>query len=201
MITWLLNMSELEKINNFLLNKYNNNENKINIINFFQSFSINHNRCRILQNLLENYKKDNINNKEYYKNNILGDIKKIYTQYKRDNLSSYGQFITKLLEIINDEINGDSYMKEPEIPKIKKKKFSLTKKKIIWNTYFDEQIGKAKCYCCNITEIVQISFNCGHVISEANGGTDNIDNLRPICQSCNSSMGTKNMFEFMESLK
>ncbi len=28
-----------------------------------------------------------------------------------------------------------------------------------------------------------------------------VSNLKPICQNCNSSMGTKNMDEFMKSLK
>ena len=42
-----------------------------------------------------------------------------------------------------------------------------------------------------------MSFHCGHIISEANGGEIKLDNLRPICHSCNSSMGTVNMDEFI----
>ena len=42
-----------------------------------------------------------------------------------------------------------------------------------------------------------MSFHCGHVISEFNGGNATIDNLRPICPSCNSSMGRTNMDIFM----
>ena len=62
-------------------------------------------------------------------------------------------------------------------------------------------IGKAKCMCCNSTDITQMSFNCGHIIAEANGGNTIVSNLKPICQNCNSSMGTKNMNEFIISLK
>ena len=41
-----------------------------------------------------------------------------------------------------------------------------------------------------------MSFNCGHIIAEANGGGIIVSNLKPICQNCNSSMGTKNMDDF-----
>lgn len=44
------------------------------------------------------------------------------------------------------------------------------------------------------TEIRMNSF-----IARANGGEDTIENLRPICQPCNSSMGTRNMNEFIQT--
>ena len=46
-----------------------------------------------------------------------------------------------------------------------------------------------------------MSFHCGHVIAEKNGGSIEITNLRPICQICNSSMGTTNMDVFVKSYK
>ena len=67
--------------------------------------------------------------------------------------------------------------------------------------YFGIENGIAKCYCCRIAEIYQVSFNCGHVIAEINGGTHELKNMRPICQNCNSSMGTSNMDEFIEKYK
>ena len=42
------------------------------------------------------------------------------------------------------------------------------------------------------------NFSCGHVISESKGGDICIDNLRPVCVKCNSSMGTMNMDEFVK---
>lgn len=41
-----------------------------------------------------------------------------------------------------------------------------------------------------------MNFNCGHIQAEYKGGDQSIDNLKPICQSCNSSMGTQNMDDF-----
>ena len=36
--------------------------------------------------------------------------------------------------------------------------------------------------------------------TEKNGGLTNIDNLRPVCSTCNKSMGTKNMVDFSITL-
>jgi hypothetical protein len=86
------------------------------------------------------------------------------------------------------------------VNKYKKKPISATIKRLVWNMHIGEEIGKAKCLCCNVTEITQMSFNCGHILAEANGGETFVSNLKPICQNCNSSMGTKNMDDFMKSL-
>ena len=92
-------------------------------------------------------------------------------------------------------------IKEPSNKNIKKKPIPSTIKKLVWNTNIGEEIGKTKCLCCRSTDITQLSFNCGHIIAEVNGGNTIVSNLKPICQNCNSSMGTKNMNEFMLSLK
>lgn len=71
----------------------------------------------------------------------------------------------------------------------------------VWNIYMGEYLGKGKCFCCNYTELTSFQFECGHVISEYNGGDVNIANLRPICSLCNKSMGKKNMVEYMTKNK
>ena len=104
--------------------------------------------------------------------------------------------------------NNDNVIenKSNEIPNIvvkkkyKKKSIPLALKKLVWNKYIGEEIGKAKCLCCGLTDISQISFNCGHIIPEVNGGNMCIDNLMPICQNCNSSMGSINLWEFKKIL-
>lgn len=73
-----------------------------------------------------------------------------------------------------------------------------TKKREVWNTYIGEDVGRTKCFCCKTKDIVQVEFHCGHVTSEADGGTLDVFNLRPICALCNSSMGRRNMEEFMK---
>jgi len=72
-------------------------------------------------------------------------------------------------------------------------------KELVWDKYIGEKYGTGLCLCCNETLIKQMSFHCGHVKSEKNGGEPTLENLRPICASCNLSMGTRNMNEFMET--
>jgi 5-methylcytosine-specific restriction endonuclease McrA len=88
-----------------------------------------------------------------------------------------------------------------QLEKEKTKKSSIPKavKTNIWNTYIGEDIPKHKCLCCKQAYIRNTSFHAGHVIAEANGGSLEIGNLRPICASCNHAMGTQNMVEFIKT--
>lgn len=88
---------------------------------------------------------------------------------------------------------------EDEKKELKKKKQSIPKnvRVIIWNHYIGEDIIKHKCLCCKKVTISNTNFEVGHVISEMNGGTHEINNLRPICFACNHSMGTENMIDFV----
>ena len=54
--------------------------------------------------------------------------------------------------------------------------------------------GKVSLLRCH--EIKMNSFHCGHVIAEALGGPTTVDNLRPVCATCNLSMRTQNMEKF-----
>lgn len=83
----------------------------------------------------------------------------------------------------------------------KKQRIPSALKKLVWNKHIGGHVGEAKCMCCKVTIISQMSFHCGHVISENMGGKLELPNLRPICQNCNSSMGTRNMDEFIDTYK
>lgn len=80
-----------------------------------------------------------------------------------------------------------------------KKKYQIPKKvKVdVWNAYIGQNIPVHKCICCKTVLITNTSFEVGHVIAEANGGTSTIMNLRPICSACNTSMGTRDMREYV----
>jgi hypothetical protein len=93
--------------------------------------------------------------------------------------------------------------KEPETNEVVVKKEKKTKEKIpasvkntLWSKNFDKSI-QGNCQCCKTEVISKNNFDCGHIISEKNGGKVHLDNLKPICRSCNSSMGTTNMNDFM----
>jgi 5-methylcytosine-specific restriction endonuclease McrA len=72
-------------------------------------------------------------------------------------------------------------------------------KKCVWDTYIGNHIPKHKCFCCKITFIKIREFHVGHVLSEKEGGTAVITNLRPICAPCNLSMGSRNMIEYAKT--
>ena len=88
---------------------------------------------------------------------------------------------------------------DEEKKETKKKKQSLPKnvRVIIWNHYIGEDIIKHKCLCCKKVTISNTNFEVGHVLSEKNSGTHEINNLRPICFACNHSMGSENMIDFV----
>ncbi len=60
---------------------------------------------------------------------------------------------------------------------------------IVWMKYMKNN-SSGKCYCCKIRPIHYSDFQVGHNKSVAKGGSNNINNLRPICGPCNRGMGT-----------
>jgi chemotaxis protein histidine kinase CheA len=104
-------------------------------------------------------------------------------------------------EAESEEKEKEKLEKEKEkAKKTKQPKETIPKqiKSIVWNQYIGEDVRKHKCLCCKKVSIENTNFHAGHVISEKNGGTLEIGNLRPICPSCNYSMGTENMVEFVK---
>ena len=86
---------------------------------------------------------------------------------------------------------------EPEEPlHLKRKKIPKHIKTLVWNKYIGADIASADCVSCRTVKISNRSFHCGHVIADSKGGDMTINNLRPICEACNGSMGTKSMNEF-----
>lgn len=82
------------------------------------------------------------------------------------------------------------------LKKKRKTRIPAVLKALVWNTYVGEDIGSTLCPVCNKHKITQLTFHCGHVISEAKGGQCKLDNMRPICIKCNLSMRTMHMYDF-----
>ena len=53
------------------------------------------------------------------------------------------------------------------------------------------------CFCCDRSLHFR-DHQSGHILAVVHGGKNTIDNLRPICGSCNRSMSSKHMYEFMQ---
>ncbi len=67
-------------------------------------------------------------------------------------------------------------------------------KEKLWLNYNGKKY-QGLCFVCK-KEIDTKNFEAGHVIPASKNGSDNISNLRPICKSCNRSMGDMNLNEF-----
>ena len=90
----------------------------------------------------------------------------------------------------------------PDHKKFKKMKdpISPTLRIRVWDHWYGKE-DTGPCPICNtLIKIGKNGFHCGHKISEANGGETKIDNLRPICASCNLKMGSTNWADY-EKLK
>ena len=178
----------------------NLNINVIQLLNNYKDkidwdiFSANPNAIELL---LEN--QDKINWYSLSRNpNAIEFLSKNPDKIKYKQLSNNPEIFIK--DIKTNKRKVEYLEKTYKTPKNKKQPISATIKRLVWNKYIGEEIGKSKCTCCFVTDITQLSFNCGHIIAEANGGETTVSNLKPICQNCNSSMGTKDMNKFMESL-
>ena len=86
-------------------------------------------------------------------------------------------YISKYLGLINSSTSKNK--KRKSIPKGVRDN--------LWIKYFTDKIT-GNCYVCS-KEINFTNFEAGHVIASSKGGSDNIDNLVPICSACNKSMG------------
>lgn len=63
----------------------------------------------------------------------------------------------------------------------------------VWHNTFGIDTGSAKCPYCKINSINSFNFECGHITAKAKGGKLIVENLKPICSTCNKSMGTNVM--------
>lgn len=77
----------------------------------------------------------------------------------------------------------------------KKAKISKVLRTAVWYKWATKEQGVIECFACGCW-VSSMEFECGHVISEYNGGKTEVDNLRPVHSVCNKSMGKMNLEEF-----
>jgi hypothetical protein len=81
-----------------------------------------------------------------------------------------------------------------------KKKIPSNVREIVWKNYLSDTgqtSNEIKCPVSICNKIIDgFNFECGHIMSEKNNGKIALTNLRPICSSCNKSMGSRNWDDF-----
>jgi len=95
------------------------------------------------------------------------------------------------------EIEKQKKKQEKEETKKLRKSIPKSLKILVWDKNIGKEKGIGECDVCK-SEIDSKNFECGHIKSVKDGGETNIENLLPICSSCNKSMGTQNLHEFKE---
>jgi len=133
-------------------------------------------------------KYENIN-EQIQKGRILPPLQKIKKVNKKTK---------KEINEVTIDISESEYNDKNKKSKVKKQNIPKHIRDLVWNHYIGCDIPKHRCLCCKKIIIESRNFHVGHVLSENNGGTLEIGNLRPICSSCNLSMGTENMIDFVK---
>ncbi|MDA1256483.1 MAG: HNH endonuclease [Chloroflexi bacterium] len=83
---------------------------------------------------------------------------------------------------------------EPDRPR-RRKAIPKAVKDAVWTKYIGTKKAEGPCYVCGRT-IHMSTFHAGHNKAQSKGGKDSIGNLRPICATCNTSMGTTSIEVF-----
>ena len=128
--------------------------------------------------------------------NHIEEIKKI----KADNQilqNKNNTYLEEIKQLQTEKMILEEKLKKPQRTKSKQPIPKAVRLKV-WTTYIGMNQASGRCFCCQHKVIDQQDFQCGHIESESMGGDVSVQNLRPICGTCNGSMGTKNMFTFMK---
>jgi hypothetical protein len=103
-----------------------------------------------------------------------------------ENCISFQQVVKSKLAVPN-KVENKNIKARKTIPK--------KTREAIWKRDCGDNIA-GKCYCCSVGISALGSWHAGHIVAQANGGTDTYDNLRVVCSPCNLAMGVENMEEF-----
>ena len=80
-------------------------------------------------------------------------------------------------------------------PTVRRRQIPQSVRVSVWDREFGSHARVGKCTVCG-RRIDLFSFQCGHIVSQADGGTEALHNLTPLCPSCNFSMGAENLNVF-----
>ena len=81
--------------------------------------------------------------------------------------------------------SSDSYQKSPIPARLRQE---------VWEKNIGDKFW-GNCFVCNIRLHV-MEWSCGHIQSEFKGGKMVFENMKVLCKSCNSKMGTENLLEY-----
>ena len=92
--------------------------------------------------------------------------------------------------------NGDCFFLGINWMYKEKVKISQAVRQVVWNQHAGERVGHIKCQVCEVNTITPFTFEAGHIKARAKGGLTVPKNLRPVCKSCNNTMGVQSLHEY-----
>jgi 5-methylcytosine-specific restriction endonuclease McrA len=117
-----------------------------------------------------------------------------------ESIKGYIDFVIETMPKIREQIQenrggSDSSGNRESRAKIgKRTACPKSVKEALWRKHFGDQLN-GECYVCS-NKIAFTNFEVGHNKPVVNGGEWTLSNLRPLCRSCNRSMGTETVEDY-----
>ena len=108
-------------------------------------------------------------------------------------------YIDALL-VLYPDVDKEPVLKLKTGPKIQHKRESIpaAMRRDVWVNCYG-MLFSAKCCICDITIEALGQWDSSHIVASSKGGHSSLDNLRPLCHSCNVSMRDRNMREYIRT--
>jgi hypothetical protein len=166
----------MEKLLNEVLDNCGVLENNINNLPETQKMPF----YKTIKGKLDNYKKKmEINIKQSYE-----DKKKLYEDKKNNDIDAMTQDVNNAESLLLTKLNiGVSKRKKTIEPEFRKQ---------LWKYKYGSN-ENISCYMCNNTKISIDNFTPGQIIPGSKGGSYNMENLTPICRTCDNSILLKSV--------
>jgi hypothetical protein len=114
--------------------------------------------------------------------------KDLETIHKKKSKSGHYLYISKFLRQIMKDVLKDN----------DDRKIDDELRDKVWEKR-NGKLKDGKCFCCQKSLNFK-RFECGHIIAWSEGGRTVLENLEPICKTCNTKSQSKNLLEYKNSL-
>ncbi len=135
--------------------------------------------------------------KEYNIKDSLGVIQKIKDKPNKLYFGLYSNFeyLHRVMECFLENIQFD---KMKHYSSTYRPKITIKLKQQVWKEYNGNDLN-GKCFCCE-DDLHYDEAEYGHNISVAKGGESILENLRPICRTCNKDMNIMRLDDYKKLL-